>query len=253
MSSTNKTTHYELSQYLGTDKPTYLVDYNGDMSKIDTGIYNAKNEADTNATNIGTLANLTTDSKTNVVSAINEVDSHADTNASNIASNTSAIETNTTNIGTNTTNIGTLANLNTTNKTNLVSAINEIVNKFNLSTITTYTKDDMTASGCTINSGTITIAKNSDSSICKIYGVLILTKTQATATITIPNTGISVDSEITVSPCGEEAGGLVAQNTSAVFNTNGSITLRCFGAASGNVYAKWFPFLIFVKDFGDVE
>lgn len=35
MSSTNKTPNYELSQYVGTDKPTYLGDYNGDMLKID--------------------------------------------------------------------------------------------------------------------------------------------------------------------------------------------------------------------------
>nr|DAF67894.1 MAG TPA: hypothetical protein [Caudoviricetes sp.] len=33
MSSTNKTTYYALSQYIGTDKPTYLGDYNSDMSK----------------------------------------------------------------------------------------------------------------------------------------------------------------------------------------------------------------------------
>lgn len=36
MSSTNKTPNYNLSQYVGTDKPTYLGDYNGDMLKIDT-------------------------------------------------------------------------------------------------------------------------------------------------------------------------------------------------------------------------
>lgn len=36
MSSTNRTTNYKLSQYVGTDKPTYLGDYNGDMLKIDT-------------------------------------------------------------------------------------------------------------------------------------------------------------------------------------------------------------------------
>lgn len=36
MSSTNKTPNYKLSQYVGTDKPTYLGDYNGDMLKIDT-------------------------------------------------------------------------------------------------------------------------------------------------------------------------------------------------------------------------
>lgn len=36
MSSTNKTTNYKLSQYIGTDKPTYLGDYNSDMLKIDS-------------------------------------------------------------------------------------------------------------------------------------------------------------------------------------------------------------------------
>lgn len=35
MASTNKTSNYKLSQYVGTDKPTYLGDYNTDMSKID--------------------------------------------------------------------------------------------------------------------------------------------------------------------------------------------------------------------------
>lgn len=38
MSSTNKTSTIELSQYVSTDKPTYLVDYNGDMLKIDNAI-----------------------------------------------------------------------------------------------------------------------------------------------------------------------------------------------------------------------
>lgn len=35
MASTNKTNNYKLSQYIGTDKPTYLGDYNSDMAKID--------------------------------------------------------------------------------------------------------------------------------------------------------------------------------------------------------------------------
>ena len=35
MASTNKTENYDLSQFVGTDHPTWLVDYNGDMTKID--------------------------------------------------------------------------------------------------------------------------------------------------------------------------------------------------------------------------
>ena len=58
-----------------------------------------------NATSIGTLADLTTTEKTNLVGAINEVKSSADTNK---------------------TSIGTLADLTTTEKTNLVGAINEV-------------------------------------------------------------------------------------------------------------------------------
>ena len=86
MSSTNKTANYELSQFLGTDKPAWLTDYNSDMAKIDAGIDGAKDtadgadgKADAANTAIGTLANLTTDEKSTLVGAINEVDGHADT------------------------------------------------------------------------------------------------------------------------------------------------------------------------------
>lgn len=48
MSSTNKTTNYKLSQYIGTDKPTYLGDYNSDMLKIDTQL-KANADSATNA------------------------------------------------------------------------------------------------------------------------------------------------------------------------------------------------------------
>lgn len=36
MTATNKTTNYQLSQFVGTDRPMWLGDYNSDMSKIDT-------------------------------------------------------------------------------------------------------------------------------------------------------------------------------------------------------------------------
>lgn len=69
MSSTNHTSNYGLSQFLGTDKPAWLVDYNGDMAAIDTQMKanadaasgaqttanTADGKADTNATAISTL------------------------------------------------------------------------------------------------------------------------------------------------------------------------------------------------------
>lgn len=35
MASTDKTENYDLSQFVGTDRPTWLGDYNSDMEKID--------------------------------------------------------------------------------------------------------------------------------------------------------------------------------------------------------------------------
>lgn len=35
MTATNHTENYNLSQFAGTDRPTWLGDYNGDMTKID--------------------------------------------------------------------------------------------------------------------------------------------------------------------------------------------------------------------------
>lgn len=35
MSTTNHTKNYNLSQFVGTDRPTCLGDYNSDMTKID--------------------------------------------------------------------------------------------------------------------------------------------------------------------------------------------------------------------------
>lgn len=66
MSSTNKTAHYSLSQYLANDKPTYLSDYNGDMSKIDAAIYAAKSVADTAETTASGLAPIVSENETNI-------------------------------------------------------------------------------------------------------------------------------------------------------------------------------------------
>ena len=41
MTATNHTKHYGLSQYTENDRPTYIGDYNGDMSKIDAAIHAA--------------------------------------------------------------------------------------------------------------------------------------------------------------------------------------------------------------------
>lgn len=55
MSSTNKTENYNLSQFVGTDIPSILNDYNGDMQKIDTAVHNVSVASGDNASDIAIL------------------------------------------------------------------------------------------------------------------------------------------------------------------------------------------------------
>lgn len=55
MSSTNKTANLGLSQFIGTDKPTWLVDYNNDMAVIDEAIGELQNDSGLTDTAIAEL------------------------------------------------------------------------------------------------------------------------------------------------------------------------------------------------------
>ena len=56
MSHTNTTANYNLPQFTGTDKPSWLTDVNGAMTSIDTQM---KANADANTTTAGGLSTLT--------------------------------------------------------------------------------------------------------------------------------------------------------------------------------------------------
>ena len=55
MPASEHTVHYGLSQFAGTDRPTWLGDYNGDMTRID---YQLKRNADAIASAEGGLASV---------------------------------------------------------------------------------------------------------------------------------------------------------------------------------------------------
>ena len=78
MSSTNKTTHFELSQYIGTDKPTYLGDYNSDMLAIDTAIYTASENASTAVSTANSAASAASDAATAASAATTTANNAAD-------------------------------------------------------------------------------------------------------------------------------------------------------------------------------
>lgn len=56
MSATKSTTHYKLPSFLGSDKPAWLVDWNGAMATIDSAIYEAKQAADAAGTSATAVA-----------------------------------------------------------------------------------------------------------------------------------------------------------------------------------------------------
>lgn len=78
MTATNHTKNYNLSQFAGTDRPTWLGDYNGDMTKIDAQLkQNADDIASASAGGLTTVAhtadltgNGTTDSPLGVAATI---------------------------------------------------------------------------------------------------------------------------------------------------------------------------------------
>ena len=89
MGATNTTSHYNLSQFVATDKPAWLQDYNGDMAKIDAGIDEAKVLADT----AQTTANSATSASTQNANDITALQTSVNGICSNVTSIQSSINT----------------------------------------------------------------------------------------------------------------------------------------------------------------
>ena len=141
---TNSTQNYNLPQFIGSDKPTWLGDVNTAMSTIDTAIgTNASNisslgtrvtsaegiasQASTDVTTLKGTVNTLSGNVTTVTTTANNAQSTA-TSALNTANSADGKAT------TNANSIGDITDLETTVKTDLVSAINEL-NKKNIITI----------------------------------------------------------------------------------------------------------------------
>lgn len=235
MASTNKTSNYELSQFIGTDKPAWLSDYNSDMNKIDSGIHSAQTtatgadgKADANTTNIGNLGYLSTTNKTDLVSAINEVDGNADT-AQNTASSATAIA-------------------------NEAKAIAEQVKaQFNFTT---------TDVECTIQNGsfdsnnkTLHIAKNSDGSIAKIYGRL--RTTGGYGDIVSGDTGLRPSQDITFAGTSIRVVHNPSTDQAAIYQTytlktDGKIYTDMPNMGSSVHDVIFLACVLFITDFGDL-
>lgn len=239
MSSTNKTSNYDLSQFVGSDKPAWLADYNTDMGKIDAGMKaNAdantvtESKADANATNIGTLPNLNTTAKTDLVSAVNEV--YTTANTANSTATQSA------------------------NNANIAKSEADALSRY--LSITQTAKITPTVSGGTIgNINDMYYALNADGTLGKIYGRLRFTiNTTGTITVTLPVAPLTTESQFTIAGAcyyntvGSSGYGII-NGRDMVVNTNGNCTITFSGIGGvGDTVTLWFPpCLYFFTDFGD--
>lgn len=221
MGATNHTTNYNLPQFVGNDKPTWLGDVNGAMSSIDTQMKANHDLADTAKTTADTASTTASTALTNA--------SIADDKAGNAQS--------------------------TANSALSKSLDNEAkINLLDLVDFDTYAGTDMSSNNGTVqNYSNVTIATNADKSICKIYGTIWINgNNPGEAKITIANTGIELDSEITVNCAGITLYNNNITGLDITFKTNGSIVVNCYTDTAGvNKRITLLPVLIFIKNFGD--
>lgn len=223
MGATNRTQNYNLPQFVGSDKPTWLGDFNGAMGSIDTQM-KANND-------LGNTANTTANTAL-------EKSGTAQTTANNaqLAANSAG---------------------ETANNALTKALQNEIdIAKLNLVNFDKYEISDMSIDYGTIVNGSINIASNSDGSVCKIYGQINVAGdgTHQIRHITIPTTKLRPKENINIFPCGfMQVANYNPEGVSVTISPTGNIDILLYGVASGNAVALLFPSLYFMKNFGDVS
>lgn len=270
MSATNQTSNYELPLFIGTDKPSWLGDFNGAMNAIDTAI---KGRADdisslqtrmtatetvansassnastalTNANNAQTSANTAQTTADTANTAAAAAQSTANTALSNATTAQSTADT----AGATATSALTTANLATAE-----------IDKLNLVNFDTFDNSAMTANYGTVSSvSSISVATNSDGSIGKIYGrvAIVTPNTTNDVEVTIANTRIRPSQQIIITGSTLRNWYIndnindVAATASIIISTNGTIKLKANCASGvGRVDINAMACLLFFKDFGD--
>ena len=213
MASTNHTTNYSLSQFVGSDKPAWLGDYNQDMDKIDTqmkvnadavstlgttvsghttaisgltsDMATAQNDISGLGTRMTAVETKNTEQDTAITNAQNKADTadgKADTNAQNIASQGLDI----TSLQSDSASHATAIAQNTSAITTLDTKLNNFEQEFNLTNITRQTSGVVTQSAYT----NLNLAQSSDSSLFKFYGRYTIDNSTG-STITFAKTAVT--------------------------------------------------------------
>ena len=257
MGSTNHTSNYELSQFLGSDKPAWLLDYNGDMLKIDTQMKANADAASAAQSKADTADGKADDLRTDLTTLNNQVNDPTGL-AADVATLAGTMNTVTSLIGNGeptTTDktligainelnadingaggtedkIGDLSNLETTDKTNLVAAINELdAGKADKSRTSVY----VTGDGVKAISALIT----------ELIALIDVTKIKADTVLFVENTNgeiyyympvtLSSSKMVFSRSINEYPNSRIETNTINIGNNNGSSNKVVFASADNTI------------------
>lgn len=201
MSHTNSTTNYNLPQFLTSDKPAWLTDINNAFSDIDTAVYAAKSKADTAFTDAGNAQLDATTAITNAAAAdakgagaLASIETAFDATSIYaigakviynsllyrcvVAVTTPGPWTGSDNweritvdnlISTTDSKIGQLTSLSTTDKNNLVSAVNEVNGKFSEFAKKSTSQSSVSVAANSINTITLPASSATYKYIVSVY------------------------------------------------------------------------------------
>ena len=251
MSATNTTTNYNLPIFIETDKPAWLVDFNGAMRSIDA-------QMKTNADAIATKSPILTFNDTADIDFTKSGDIITANLSSGVAGTVSRalLKPVSAPASEQLISIDLSGNQENLNIGNGFEIANGVINTydFNLDDTGSSTSFTVISGNVTTSGGTMRYAFNSDKSIGKIYGYIDLSGSGVG--------NVEIDTGITVNPPEEQfdiaSAGIIAQANQLTSNallridTSGHIKARAYkSGGSGVARLIFFPSVLFFENFGD--
>lgn len=251
---TNSTPNYDLPQFLGTDQPDFVGDFNPAFLQIDTTM-KANETAATGAESIANAAN------TKAGSAVKT--------ANDAIAQIGAVETKADNAVTTANNAQETANTANTNANNAIAVANSAQTAAN-SALNSFQKFNLINTGSinftyikgtgTTPSNAMRFALDSTNTIGKVYGGITTTSTAGSdGNIEIKSTApifSPIESPIYIISVGisQRTTDKTITNINMRINTDGTVSLQWYqGTSSQTCFNNIIPFIIFEKNFGDTE
>ena len=251
MSATNTTTNYNLPIFIETDKPAWLVDFNGAMRAIDA-------QMKTNADAIATKSPILTFNDTAEI----DFTKSGDIITANLASGVSdkvgrALVTpisapaaeQLVAINTNGAQAAVEIGSGLLNNNGVLQAVDLDLSDTGSGTVTGF------ITGTSLAGGTINYSLNADKSIGKIYGTIGVAKSTTGDSALTLDTGIVVDAPETsynISPVGISfAGSSFVGGVYYSVETNGHVMLHLTARGNNQTWTYLYPCLYIFRNFGD--